>query len=196
MPARGRAIRTLLVLVDPNQPGASDEVERLCTSSETLGLSTTVAETLDAARDALARPWDAIHYAGHQGPTHDDSPALVLREGSLPILELVDRIEAEPPELLFLNACSTLVPTGLDRASGHVDFGGLEPVIASSVPQILGTLWDVKPPDTRFVESFYGTLFTGASAIDALFEARRAVASSLAWAGTAPAYVLYARRPD
>ena len=196
MPVRGRTIRTLLVLVDPHQPGATDEVSVLRGTGGRLGLSLTVAETLDEAREALGRSWDAIHYAGHQGPTHDDSPALVLRDGALPILELVERVSVEPPELLFLNACSTLVPSGVDRGSGHVDFGGLEPVIASSVPQILGTLWDVKPPDARFVESFYGTLGEGASAIDALFDARRTVASSLAWAGTAPAYVLYAQRPD
>jgi hypothetical protein len=73
------------------------------------GRSVRVVGSVEAFRalPADAR-FDAIHYAGHHGPGSDATPALALGDGRLPLRHLVDRFHDAPPQVLFLNACSTL----------------------------------------------------------------------------------------
>jgi hypothetical protein len=59
------------------------------------------------------------------------------------------------------------------------------------VPVIVGTLWDVKPPEDpeRFVGTFYRRYLADSDAATALLEARQSASRSAAWEGCWQAYV-------
>lgn len=188
--ARPERFERVLVLFDPAFESARDEVamfEELWPSEALV-----VVHTLEGFR-ALHEYFDVVHYAGHQGPASDSTPSLALGDDRLPLVELVDAFHHRPPSLVFLNACSTLAPScELESGTGPVTvFGSLEPLLRSRVPAILGTLWDIDPPnDGLFIRTFYGALREGAGCVDALFSARSAVSVSARWAPWWPAYVL------
>lgn len=189
----GRTVRSLLVLADRGYEGVDAELDAISAAFAGPGCRVKVVDRVNDVQASLVEgAWDVVHYAGHQGPSHDTTPSLALSGGHYPLLELVDQTAAQPPSLLFLNACSTLAPTAVDDAAGFVDFGALEPLLASAIPNVLGTVWDIRPPGVHFVRTLYTALAAGESTIDALHEARTSVAGILAWAGVYPAYVLYA----
>lgn len=192
-------VRSLLLFYDAEQPGALEEAAALQRLFRGEGRSVRVVGSVEAFRalPADAR-FDAIHYAGHHGPGSDATPALALGDGRLPLRHLVDRFHDAPPQVLFLNACSTLRPseqiaTGDRRGSTHLVFGPLEALVRSTIPCLVGTLWDVSPPpDPLLVRTFYEALLRGESPASALLAARRAAAALPAWAASWPAYVIAA----
>lgn len=192
-------VRSMLLFCDPEQPGALEETAAIQRLFREGGRSIRTIASVDAFR-ALPEGarFDAVHYAGHQGPGSDATPALALGDGRLPLRQLLDRFHDAPPQLLFLNACSTLRPseqiaTGDRRGSTHLVFGPLEALLRSSIPCFAGTLWDISPPpEPAFVRAFYEAVTRGESPAAAMLAARRAVSDSPAWAACWPAYVIVA----
>jgi hypothetical protein len=190
-PADRAAWRTperLVVAIDPDDPAARDEAAAIRAA---VTLPVEVVSSVAALRAALP-DCQLLHFAGHQGPAHDGTPALWLGDGGLPLRELCDAVHDAPPSLLFLHGCSTLRASRVERDGGaeQLVFGALEPLLGTRVPVIAGTLWDVSPPDERFAATFYTELAGGAHPVAAMHAARRAVAASLAWAASWPAYVI------
>ncbi|MBZ0118532.1 MAG: CHAT domain-containing protein, partial [Sandaracinaceae bacterium] len=186
--------RSFLLLADAAHPGALDEVAALEEALASLGAHTRIALALDDVEDALgAGVYDVVHYAGHQGPTEDATPSLSMAGGSLALARLLDGLHARPPALLFLHACSTLLPSRVvaTDAASHTRYGALEPLERSNVPAVAGTLWDVSPPEDRvFIDVFYDHLVRHGDASAAMFAARSAASRRTHWAAWWPAYVL------
>lgn len=183
-----RVPERVLVLFDPTHPGAIDEVDRI---EELFGDREVVIAERAAQLGELEGRFDVVHYAGHQGPASDATPSLALGDGRVSILALTDLLHAAPPDLLFLHACSTLAPTR--KVEEHTVYGALEPLLRSRVPAIVGTLWDVAPPEDRlFVRVFYRELLEHGDPARAIFAARVETSPHLAWASQWPAYVLIA----
>lgn len=190
--------RSLLVLCDRRQDGVHAEIDAIQqiwspTSGGTLRIVDR-ASTFRALPDGEA--FDVVHYAGHQGPALDATPALFLGDDRLPIQELVDRFHARPPRLVFLNACSTLAASEAlaiapNTRGTHLVFGPLEPLVRSRIPTVIGTLWDVSPPsDQALIRVFYDMVARGHGFVDALHASRRAVSRDDRWAPWWPAYVI------
>jgi hypothetical protein len=188
-PGAERSLDRVLVLFDPAFESARDEVAIFEELWPRKHGDLVVVHTLEGFRALAHEHFDVVHYAGHQGPASDSTPSLALGDDRLPLVELVDAFHHRPPALVFLNACSTLAPSR--ELESVTVFGSLEPLLRSRVPAILGTLWDIDPPnDGLFIRTFYGALRDGAGSVDALFSARSAVSVSARWAPWWPAYVL------
>ncbi|MBK8256601.1 MAG: CHAT domain-containing protein [Polyangiaceae bacterium] len=189
----------MLLLYDSEHPGALEEAAAIQRIVRDFGGKVT---TVTHASDLTHLPNDTniqiVHYAGHQGPGSDATPALALGETRLALRQLLDFFHDRPPDLLFLNACSTLRPsekvaTGDRRGSTHLSFGPLDALLGSSIPCLAGTLWDILPPaEPLFVKAFYTAVFQGRSYPQAMFQARSAVANVPGWEACFPAYVLVA----
>jgi hypothetical protein len=181
-PAAGGRLSSVMVLSDPEMSSAVEEAKLVAERWRTAGLRALEASDLDSARALAAEhDVDVLHFAGHQGPTDDATASLALRGRPLSLVDLEGCFSRRGPRLLFLHACSTAVQRPGDAAR----------ILDSTFDEILGTLWDVTPPDARFVLAFHDALLAGASAARALLAARVAVAKSAAWAGWWPAYVLF-----
>jgi len=184
-----RRPRSLLALFDPSMQGAEAEATQVAERWRAAGLEAFVAGELEEARAiGTARGIDVFHFAGHQGPADDTTPSLSLRGRALSLIDLESCFAGEVPALVFLHACSTIAP---GRDGG---LGGLQALLGSPFPEILGTLWDVTPPDSRLVLAFYDALASGVVPARALHAARVAVARSAAWSGWWPSYVLWSSR--
>jgi hypothetical protein len=200
----------VLLLFDPSHPGVDDEIacisKLFCDvrgSAAGLHRVGTLGEYQHMASELGS--CGVVHYAGHRCVAASGAPALNLRGGTVPLHELLDGLAANPPGLLFLNACSTLtasqelrpVASGSDASADargtHWTPGTLEPLLRSPVPAIVGTLWDVRPPGPPlFVEAFYRAWLASRDAVAALQAARIACSHSEAWKDCWPAYVILA----
>jgi hypothetical protein len=180
--------RCISVVHDPSHPGAKEECDFLAELAARAGILVRRASSLESVRDA-ARDGavNTLHFAGHQGPAHDTAPSLALSGAPLS-LEDVASCFPRAPELVFLNACSTLAPSR--ETSEGTTLGGLDAARASPFPCVLGTLYDIAPPDDAFVRTFYEALFSGAGVISSLHAARIATAARAPWAAWWPAYVM------
>jgi len=194
IPASAR--RNLLLLGDPSQPGAAREIAML-DSLWSAAFGRESVQTIARASElrALERPsFSLVHYAGHQGPAGDGTPAIMFDDDSVPIAELVDRLHEHPPECLFLHACSTLSRSAATTVAGMPStfvFGALEPLVRSRIAHLIGTQWDVNPPgDAAFIRHFYESVAQGTSYLDALHAARIATANRNEWKAWWPAYVM------
>lgn len=178
----------ILFVHDPSHPGAKDECDLLAEVAARAGVVVRRASSLESVRDA-ARDGavDTLHFAGHQGPAHDTAPSLALAGAPLS-LEDVASCFPRAPELVFLNACSTLAPSR--ETSAGTSLGGLDAARASPFPCVVGTLYDIAPPDDVFVRTFYEALFSGAGAVSSLHAARISSAARAPWAAWWPAYVI------
>ena len=132
--------------------------------------------TLEEFGNALARPWDIIHFDGHAEDAQSGAFLVFEDETGLAVHVTGDRLarllSQQPPRLLILSACGS--------AAGD-DFGLAGELNRAGVPVCIGTVERVTAAWTRrFMRPLYAMVGAGRSIKEAFEQAVRTVDGGIA----------------
>ena len=198
----------MLLIADPTEDlheadEEADAIARMLAKEPLIRVRTLNGKDASTGRvleELSVRPCDIIHYAGHvrSGPSGAES-VLVMSDDQVTASYLSSQLpSAQPPEIVFINACSSAKTGSSGETDGRQTIEGqriaamAESFLTAGVRSYVGTLWDVADAAASHVATtFYSELVHGASVGEALRRARERVVryGASAWG----AYLLYGR---
>jgi len=161
--------RRLLLLYDPEVPNAAEEratLEAVC--KDKVQIVEPPAEATTASICELAKTCAFMHVTSHAISTHADAH-ISLPGGRTVSLNEIARTPISS-RLVFLSACGTSFGTA---STGEGVMSLSRGFILSGCRCVVGTAWPIQGRGLpRLVESFYGSVFSGHSFVQAFYRAR------------------------